>query len=170
MSTRTRPVEPSRACPLDDSAPTTFARLGTNHQLRSRTLSNPNVPVFRHCLLLVFFLELTFFRPHNLGLSPFSLSETQEEKVEDRCPYRQSTAISDTLSVSETSAYDLAKHVGHSSHFLKKKKKHAQKRRSSIFSHLFILCCVQPNHRCFRRHTWDSTDGDATRAPCGSNG
>ena len=37
--------------------------------------------------------------------------------MEDRCPYHQSTAISGTQSVSETAAYELAQHAGHSSVF-----------------------------------------------------
>ena len=58
---------------LDDSLLTTFARLGTNRQLRGSTLSHRNVHVFRHCLHLCFFRGTDlFFRPRDLAPSPFS--------------------------------------------------------------------------------------------------
>ena len=62
-------MEPSKACLLDDSALTTFARLGIDRQLQSRALLN------RTCMFIVpafiwFSLELTSFRPHDLALFP----------------------------------------------------------------------------------------------------
>ena len=116
-------MEPSRsALWMTQSPPHSQDSELTIHYEAEPSLSNRNVPVFRHCLLLGFLPGTDVFSDQTTLHLPLPHSRRHKRrKWKTDARATQSTAISGTQSVSETGAYKLAQHAGHSSVFLKKR-------------------------------------------------